>query len=528
MGAIPKQRSDGHCEVLLIDPGSVRGEVNEPIGIASLASYASNRLAGRISIQQWFVPYDGEPIHENIRRADVVGIATRIGSLEHVDKIASTISDIDTGSRPLLVLGDLLATYATEELLGIFPESICVVGEGEQAFSDILEYFIAHRGERSSFIQAIGQSDVPNLAFLDHGRLRRTTRKNIDLTCAPQPERVHLAAIREYQGIARVESSRGCSWGRCNFCAIPHKYSGDRNRRPLPVERVVEELAELSESGIRSPYFTDEDFIGRDADDMLRLVKEISKAKHVGRISRDLTFYISSSVSSIVRRCGQERPSGLDLLRELKSVGLREVFLGIESGARDQMKRFGKSARAEDGLIAIRILKKLGLVLDVGFIMFDPEMTLPELAANLMFIRDSGIWKHDSRLTKKLRVIPNTPLASTYRERDLLSGSLDINNLEYPHRWADPQVEAVHEAFTVWEERYLVQLNEMQAATRGELPDEDTRRLRKLRLGILRGQDLDVLDTMVRAVASGQDPAYLDLSDIERRRDTACGRWSCG
>ena len=52
----------------------------------------------------------------------------------------------------------------------------------------------------------------------------------------------------------------------------------------------------------------------------------------------------------------------------LKSAGLRRVYLGIESGSRSQLRRYCKGVTVKESSIAIKILRELGLDIEVGFI----------------------------------------------------------------------------------------------------------------------------------------------------------------
>ncbi|MBW2737793.1 MAG: radical SAM protein [Deltaproteobacteria bacterium] len=506
-------------KVLIIDPGSNRSEINEPIGIGSISSYLQKYVAHPVIIREHFMQIDGMPAVEALNSANIVGIATRLGSFNHLHAVRSLIMAIPPSNRPLLVLGDLIATYATHELLEIFPEAVCVIGEGEEAMSGLVSAYVRAQLEHTKLPDMLFRLQVPNLTFLRNGKTNFTPRRLLDITGSPAPRRQFAQRIAERGGIIRAEASRGCEWSKCKFCAIKYKYCEIACRRPVQIERIVEELCELSSMGIRSPFYTDEDFVGNDPIWILALTKAIRHAKDNGRIVKQLNFYANARAESIIAPDKNGKPSGRYLFRELRLAGLREVFVGIESGSASQKRRYYKSNKVNDALAAITLLTELGISIDIGFIMFDPEMTIGDLKKNLDFICDANLKTHDARLTKELRVIPKTGLFEKYRTKNLISGPLDINELIYPCRWVNSDAEAVYLAFTSWEKPYLDIMYDLQAKTRGEVPSENIRRRRKRMLGRLRAVDLDVLRTLLDRMEQGSELTTANLDHFRRRRD---------
>ena len=417
-----------------------------------------------------------------------------------------------------------MATYATDAVLDQVPEAICVVGEGEEPLTRLVEAWTAAEGHRLTLERMLLRDQVPNLVFQHSGANVRTQRSRALLANAAVPVRSMTAAVADRSGILRLEASRGCAWGRCSFCAIPHKYCDDARWEAMPDELVIQQLEHLSAMGIRSPYFTDEDFVGSDPLRTIRLAKSIEDARQSGRISSDMTLYLNLRATTIVSKDKNDLPGGATILRALKQAGLREVFVGVESGTREQTRRFTKPVTRAQNLAAIRTLQRLGISLDVGFIMFDPQMTLDELSENLRFIDEAGLRDHDARLTKALRVEPGTSMADDYAQQGLLAGPIDLDSMSFPYRWREPAVAAVHDVFETWEDALMDPVYAIQAATRGEVGSERLRSQLRGSLGLLRTLDLDVLDKLVSAAGSGLDPAQQDLSPQLRRRDALVSR----
>lgn len=79
------------------------------------------------------------------------------------------------------------------------------------------------------------------------------------------------------------------------------------------------------------------------------------------------------------------------LLLRLKEVGLVRVFVGIEAGNPSQFKRYRRRMTLKENVIALNILRELQLGIDVGFIMFDPELSIDEMLENIKFFRDNQL-----------------------------------------------------------------------------------------------------------------------------------------
>lgn len=510
--------------ITLVDPGTSRHEINEPIGIGALASALAGHLGPTAIIEQFFEPFTGLPSNDVLARTSILGISTPLGSLSRVDDIAVQWREIPAHSRPLLVLGGLTATFAHDALLNLFPEAVLVVGEGEEALP-LLADVIGHT-PADGWRQALTQHSIPNLVFRAGDQCIRTQRRNIRMEDALAPQRPFLTELVVRGGIARAEASRGCSYGLCTFCAIQEKYCNEVRWRPIGIRRILDELTHLSHVGARHPYFTDEDFVGDDPERAVALAHAIEIEKKKGNIAPDMTLYLDMRVISVLAKGKNGRPSGLEMLSALKEAGLREVFVGIESGAGKQAQRYRKPGTTQRNLRALDVLRGLGLDVDVGFIFFDPEMCLAEAAENLAFLRRAGLWHHDARLTKEIRLEAGTPLVGSYREKDLIAGPMDTDDLTFPYRWIDSRVEAIHVTFRAWEDEEIERVYEIQSAVRGEVVTETERQRRRAHLGQVRAVELDALQALVEAALQGEDPARCCLAAYSGRRSNLLSAYS--
>jgi len=258
------------------------------------------------------------PNLEDMLFYDVIGLSTKIGSMRIIDSIMKDIESISYENKPLVIFGDLIATFATDQLLTKYPNSICVIGEGEKSLLDIIKYLSKYQKDTDEFRYALLQNNVPNLGFVYRGKKIFTDRKLLNLAECPPPERDFVSKIRKLGGIIRTEASRGCSWGKCSFCAIQHKYCGQAKWRKISIKRITKELEILSELGIRSPFYTDEDFIGNNPSRAIELAEEIIKLKKQERIAPELNLYIDMRAESILLKRKNGNPSGIQVIKKMK------------------------------------------------------------------------------------------------------------------------------------------------------------------------------------------------------------------
>lgn len=487
--------------ILLWDLGTKRPEYNEPLGIEMLTAALNDHASKVRVILRWenAISDPGMPHFDGIA---VVGLSVKSGSLPLLARIIAAIRELPR--PPVIVLGDALSTFAFREVLALFPEVICVIGEGETAFRMIIEN-ILELGEvnRESLVS------IPNLAFASEGNVVLTNRfREITATLFTPDRRFSRWTLRQ-RGILRVEGSRGCSWSRCQFCCIKSKY-GSGDWRPFPISYMVQQLAEISSIGGRGPYFTDEDFFGGDLERAVEFSESVIAAKADRLIAEDLTFLIAARVNDIVS------PGGWRALCAMKDAGLREVFVGLESGSSNQLRRYGKLVTSDLNKQALGNLRDLGLEIDIGYILFEPEMTFEELRRNAAYLYELNLCDHYARLTKELRVLPFTGLAKKYARKGIISNSLDLETLQYPADYKDERVAWVREKLEEFESEGMHDIYRLQAACRGEGHSCEARLLAKRALGQIRAIDHDHLHTLIE-YSAGRVPIDVMQSSADRQ-----------
>ncbi|MBT9142900.1 MAG: hypothetical protein DDT32_01318 [Syntrophomonadaceae bacterium] len=501
------------CRVLLLDLGTPRDELSEPIGIETLASYTEAscpeiRLTlksleiDNVKISDIETVFAEEPF-------DIVGISTKIGAYERLSK---AINGIHKYNRAIIVLGDILATFAYNDILDIFDNVICVRGEGEESMPEIVQRYTKYGRSLWNYL-----FDIPNLAYKYHGKTILTRRSVIDVRKARHAKRSLLRDILRQNGIAHLEASRGCIYSNCSFCGVNEKYNRTR-WRPFELEYVIEELEVLSNAGSKSPYFTDEDFFGDDIDRVHEFCHKVIEGKKCSRINPHMNFYFNARVGSILGEGHGGIKESIYALNLLKQAGLREIFIGVESGCSEQIKRYKKITTAQENLAAIDILRRTNIDLDIGFIFFDPEATLADLRANIDLICKAGINKNYSRVIKKLRLEPLTKLGDSFLQSHP-QARVDLDLICHQYEFEHEEVAEIHQKFYDWEVEDLDIIYNMQSFCRGEVVSEDERKEIKDIIACYRYLDIEYLNALITAYESSlYSNGYLDNITAEFKR----------
>ena len=248
----------------------------------------------------------------------------------------------------LTVIGGIHATVMPKEALTHF--DIVVVGEGEKAFSQIVQRFRKGQPQQGIFegeaIEVL--DDIPSPVF-DLINVQQYLHHGITL---PNLESPTIGMV----------TSRGCPY-RCAFC-----YNSFRKTkiRYLSARRVVEEILFLRKAyGINSIFFNDDEFLIN-----YKRILELSTLFREHGISKWLKWGCQ------VRATTATAP----LLRMIKDMGCVVLSVGMESGT-ERILQYLKSGSATLAANekALDISKQIGITMGGSFIFGTPTETLEEM-----------------------------------------------------------------------------------------------------------------------------------------------------
>lgn len=438
------------ANVLLVSTFSAKhgAAVGESLGSEALAGHLIGERGNSVKVDHVDLQLDPDidDLAKRIRqeKPQLVGVSVKIGAVSQAERLVKEIDQLPLQEveKPLVVMGGVVPTFATLELLKKFPNVIVAKGEGEDTINALVGVV---KGKR--FLD-----QVPGITYRRDGNILSIPGSRFNLSKRHLPARITTRRIKdELGGMVWVESSRGCD-GNCVFCSVREIHSGGFNGS-IPPKAVVDGLEQLSRMGITSVSFTDDDF-GGDPERTLVIAEEI-----IGR-KLDVQFTVSTRADHIwaerlpkelVGNCSLEDYNlRLRYINErLREAGLTRVFIGLESGSSTQLRRYGKRISVAGNYRALEILKEIGIDVVAGYIPIDHLMTLQELRENLLFLRKTGMYLKVTNPLSVLRVQSGSSYIKMLRRRGLL-GEMTEDLVFYKAGFSDRRVQKVAELADRW------------------------------------------------------------------------------
>lgn len=420
----------------------------EPLGVLILKGQVLNKWPdAKVTIVDSQLEKNNRKMAEKIGSLQpaVLGLSLTPGSKKHAEMLLDELLlSLLPEDKPVLVFGNVGATFSFNELLAQYPNALVVQGEGEKTVEGIVDYLLEKRKLET----------IPNLVYKKDGEIVRTEQKTPDLNKLAPPAREDSQKYidAEIQNIA--ETSRGCKY-YCTFCNRHTFFSNTRQWRGFPINYVINDLETLSSMGTRGLTLADEDFFQGGTERAQSIANRLITSKKEGRIAPDFQITLALRVDDIYSEKDIDvnnvyRQKALALL---KQAGLVWVFMGVESGSSTQLTRFGKGISIEETKKASAILEQLGVGVEAGFIMFDPFMTLKDIRENILFLKDTGLYKYIAYPFSTLRAEPGSAILKEIQKAGLIRGDYDYNWLEFPYNFQDKGVESIVKICHRWREK---------------------------------------------------------------------------
>jgi hypothetical protein len=362
-------------DVVLVNPPctddtpAVPHEVGEPIGLCYLAAALNARGYSTKIIDGFTLGLSTAQLVE-LTQACAPRLCVGISVLEtsalaagrYVEKLR------ESGFEGHICAGNYYPTLNAERTFKLAPGLDSVLrGEGEQIFSELIDR-LAQGSE--SWREMQGACFMLDGRFVDNGIAPQPPLDEI-----LEPVRNCLMQTLDAGGTANLVTGRGC-YANCSFCSIV-TFTGAAGKR----FRVRNEAAVAGEMGRLDRDFELGRFLIPDDNFMLpgrhRAPRVNAFCDALEALDLDIEFTITCRADDIHD----------DLIERLKSVGLVVVYLGIESFLPRRLKMFNKGLRPEANVRAIEILNRHGIFVKIGFIMYDPFVTVGEVTEELRTLR---------------------------------------------------------------------------------------------------------------------------------------------
>jgi hypothetical protein len=432
-------------KVLLINPN--REQVPWPaipVGLCTVAS-ATARTGHEVNVLDLaFSKQPGKDTLHRVRKEqpDVVGVTIRNidncnFELPHFylpeirDEVVKSVREAAPNAK--LVIGGAAVNVSPRDVLGFLEADLAVVGEGEDAFPDLLAALERkQRVERMSGVLVRGGGSAEPLAVLDTGRKLageplggRAVVHNLKESARSEAFRwVDLARYARAGAPYSVQTKRGCAL-KCSYC-VYNNIEGHAYRLREASE-VVDEIEEaVLGHGVKTVDFVDSTF---------NLPLSHARALCEALAERKLPAQYSTMGLN---------PAAVtpELVATLKNAGFKNVMCTPESASETTLRTLHKGFQKHAVIRAATALREAGMPTYWFFMLGAPDETMDTVRETLEFCAEHIPATDMVLFSTGIRVYAGTPLERTckdmgwFREDDplfepswFLSPKLDLNEL---------------------------------------------------------------------------------------------------
>jgi anaerobic magnesium-protoporphyrin IX monomethyl ester cyclase len=317
--------------------------------------------------------------------------------------------------------GGHYASLKYEELFEFIPLLNSIVRfEGEYTLSELAES-IQNRKDWKR---------IDGIAYKENDKIVTNPLRPFekDLDKFPFPLRSPLRTYAFELKFATLIAGRGCT-NDCSFCNTRQFYSHIRGpvKRIRRAELVVKEMEMLYHKQNCSVFlFLDDDFPLNPIHGDDWIIQFCNELERTG-LNEKIIWKINCRPDEVE----EER------FAYMKKNGLFSVFLGIEDGTDIGLARLNKHMTIETSINAIRILKKLNIGFDFGFMLFQPDTTFKTLDENLDFLKEicgdgytpatflKMMPYYETRIEKELLKEGRLKISGGKRDYDFLDGTMN-------------------------------------------------------------------------------------------------------
>jgi len=195
----------------------------------------------------------------------------------------------------------------------------------------------------------------------------------------------------------------GCSYNRCTFCSA---YRGKRFRIKS-FEEIKTDIDEVSPYKIRRVFLADGDALSIPTKRLLQILSYLK-----GRLKGLERVGIYANAMDVLRKDVEE-------LKALKDLGLGILYLGLESGDPEVLKRIQKNATVDELIRAGKRVKESGILLSVTVI-----LGIGGVEGSLRHAAETGkvlsAMDPDYVGALSLMIVPGTPIAKEIETGNLV------------------------------------------------------------------------------------------------------------
>ena len=357
-------------------------------------------------------------LSNELSKYDVVGFSTYHSTVQCVDMLCRKIKKLNPNCYT--VIGSKFVTGLADKLIDEL-DSIDAISMGDGEFA--LEYI--HKMVLEGKIDEIGHH--VNIMTKDQRRGKQAA--NLDVSLLPWPER--NVKIINRMSYATILTTNKCV-GQCAFC-ITRTNNCDNHIYFRQADDVVNELNHIYKTTKNRFFFI--------VDGSFEDPGILGKQKIMSYVNALKNNDIGYSFVAYIKADSFKTKDDVELLKSMRSVGINQLFIGIESGNEDDLKLYNKRAKLEDNYRIINILNDIDIHPIYGFIFLNPYSTPERLAQNYQFLSKVNNFQM-SRYVIHLGVYENTPIFYQMKDDGLINSMYSYTNV-YGYNFVNKDVEAI-------------------------------------------------------------------------------------
>lgn len=406
----------------------------ENLGLSYLAAVLRKNGYNVEIIDGWLADLKDEEVLKKImdkKDTSIVGISCYMSNNDKSIELAKKIRSINPNIK--LMCGGFGPSFNPQKFVkdGIF--DIAMIGEGEESIIEVCDYFIGKNTKRLN--------EIKGIAYENNGEIVKTPKRELikNLDDIPFPARDTMKMAKDRKSTVNILTARGCM-GNCLFCSVNafNKLSIGNKWRGRGVDSIVDELEQLQNMGVKYVKVIDDSFLEKERDE--DWAKEFRDKMQERGINLSLRGSLKADQVEDKK------------MKYLKEAGFHSFACGIENGSNTALKRMNKSASLEDNKRALDILKKYGIYVQAGFILFDDNTTFQELKENYEFLREYD-WIITKGIFSEMFAADGTLYTEKLKKEDKIVKSDVYDNNKY--EIADSKVKLVYNSLKRWHKSHM-------------------------------------------------------------------------